>query len=1157
MKALSRHQYLIIRGKMGFGKTWLAIDACMDYAVIRSTDFQVFWLNVSKCDTPGGILREMQTLKIMMRSSNYNTEPYIGPEYDNVQLRIIELKKYFQNTFSSDKYQNALLVLCNVQNKEVIEAFDFHCKILATGRVESCFDEIPKNRKRFVVIDRGLTEQESLDFFDKLHAFDPLTISKCRNKVREIHKLCQGDPMIMSLISNNIMQLNGGKPERRLANYIKLLRQNQLSDSQMESTIQETLSVLPEHERQAYQRMVVFPTNVFVPISVLVRYWKMNYEDTEELVYRLYRYSLLSVDYRTDSSRPAEETTTTYVSMHYNYWSFLKKLYDQQKLRQMHLDLCKCYEIDTVLQRRTEPELLDLPDDWYVHYYIGYHLKESGQKHLFPEFYFDFGFLEQKLRYTGLPNTRGDLEEYHSYIVGDDEERRQLWNELLDFLPTIEEMVHQNNDTSLLQYALNASDTIAGEARRQAERFQNRVWFDDVGHPAKQRRQMVKLQRRPVVLKFYGPEAVIAALDDNSILLADLSPSYVAEPTMLKEHTEPVHKLEIFGGHYLLSMDKGGTILVWSLKDTPIYLAKFAEGSHSTRSMDSSGSQDGHVLNMRHYDVRNMHYRHTVDRIVDGSIITCFMVHEQQESGQNNNGNGYMNGSGGQSNRIRLFCGTELGVVCCYDWCQKDEKFVFSAKFASFLTDIRVVHFMTPFCLMIISGKHYKFIDMNTTAEMAITSGWTDYSDPLAVYETPALSSAVINGDTRSQKPTTGRVIYCVYRERIVRFDIVRICGNIIQSQPMQEVYKAKSGAAISCTTQSEDGKYLVLGTQKGIVVFDCGSNTEWQRNSNGYQIACIDMCTCDDLNYRYLMISGTENGVQEVVNIYGLPGKKNVVGRTMSNDRSAYYGHSAKLIGENQFEVMRSGGECKIYAVDTGNIVHILTSGEGYVEGNGTIEGPWKKITCSGQWAGMFCFGTIDGKFYVTHLNSDGMPEYNLYADMRDAIVFIKGVEPGYCVVATETEYRILSWRNLNDSVWQTGKIIDCFGVDSNGQMIVVLEHAPVQLVDMSAPLEVRVQYLTETSGNVPIVGCEYQKDTLVLLDVQGKIRFFTVDKEKLPDVFELVQRPKALIQYRISTIALSKDASILAVASEKGDIYVSTDSRDTCTIVVIQCAQ
>lgn len=1126
IKLLSRQeecrQYLIIRGKLGFGKRSLAIDACTDYTVIRSTNFQMFWLDVHNCNTPEKILVEMQRLKIYMRSNSSLPEPFVGPE-GNTQLRITELKKFFQNTFSTDKYRDALLVLCDVANKEVIEAFDFHCKILATSRSESCFDEISKNRKRFVVIDRGLTEQESLDFFEKLRVFDES--SRYKMKVREIHKLCDGEPMIISLICNNIVQFNGGNPEERLRSFIRQLKHNKLTDAQMESTIEESLAFLPEVDRNAYQRMVVFPQNVFVPISVLARYWQMNAGETEQLVNRLYRCSLLTVEYHKNPTQESEDTTA-FVSMHYIYSSYLKKLYGDDELQDMHWSICKSYDIDTVLQRRREPELFDLPDDGYVHYYIGYHLARSGHTELFPELFLDFGFLEQKLRHTGLPNTCGDLEEYRTSIVANDEGKRRLWKELMQFLPTIEEMVHENNDTSLLQYALNASDTIAKEAKRQAAKFTNRVWFADVGHPSKRRRQMVKLQKRPLHLKFYGPDALIAALDDHSILLSDLSPSYVAEPTLLKEHTAPVHKMAIFGEHYLVSLDTGGTLLVWSLKDTPIYLAKCSDGFQSIRSQDSPPGSEDHGFKMRQFDSRNMNYIKPVCRIVDTNVINCFYI--QEEKGYTNgnghsNGNGHRNGNSGH--KITLFYGTQNGVVSCNEWCEKSEQF--SSQWTSQIDnikDIRVLHFIAPFCLVILSATKLRFINMKSTSEIFQAFKFPNQPDPLAIFET---------------KMAKDMMLYLVYKESIMRIQVKEEINSIIQARSVEEVFKVKKGIEIYCCTQSEDGMYLVLGTTNGIVVFDCATNTEWQRNSNGYHIGCIDMCTCDDFNYRYLMISGTENGVPEVVNIYGLPGRRTVVGRTLSNDRSTFSGHNRRLVGENHFEVIRNAeDELKIYAVEAGNIVHMLTSAGKSVEG--MADGSLRKITCTGQWAGRFCFGTVDGLFYVAR---DKEMEFVVHEEMREAIVYIKCIDPVYCVVATETKYVILKWDSPLESIEMKGKIVDCFGVDNDGRMIIIRDYAPVQLIEMKKAWHMRVQYLLETAGNVRITGCEFQGGCLVLLDFNGKFRFFTVDKEKEEFEMKPETKPgtKILIQYRVSAMALSKDTSILALGHESGEIFVS----------------
>lgn len=120
-----------------------------------------------------------------------------------------------------------------------------------------------------------------------------------------------------------------------------------------------------------------------------------------------------------------------------------------------------------------------MPNDGYFHFYIGYHLKESGMRHLFPKLYFDFGFLEQKLRYTELPNTLGDLNTYKDEIAGTDVYRKELLEELTDFLANIEAIL-KTEDTCLLQYALTTDNKIKVEALKQAKWFPNRIWFDDM-----------------------------------------------------------------------------------------------------------------------------------------------------------------------------------------------------------------------------------------------------------------------------------------------------------------------------------------------------------------------------------------------------------------------------------------------------------------------------------------------------------------------------------------------------------------------------------------------------------------------------------------------------------------------------------------------------
>lgn len=132
------------------------------------------------------------------------------------------------------------------------------------------------------------------------------------------------------------------------------------------------------------------------------------------------------------------------------------------------------------MENRTELDLTDLPNDHYFHFYIGYHLKESGMRSLFPKLFLDFGFLEQKLRITGLPNTLGDLNQYKDEITNGLKDKIELIEQLSTFFSSIEEIITRSPDTCLLQCALTTDNLVRKEALRQARSFPNRVWFDDL-----------------------------------------------------------------------------------------------------------------------------------------------------------------------------------------------------------------------------------------------------------------------------------------------------------------------------------------------------------------------------------------------------------------------------------------------------------------------------------------------------------------------------------------------------------------------------------------------------------------------------------------------------------------------------------------------------
>lgn len=58
--ALERHEYLVVHGKLSFGKRWIVMDACCNYSVMHQMNGNIFWLDCSKCKTPEMILQKLE-----------------------------------------------------------------------------------------------------------------------------------------------------------------------------------------------------------------------------------------------------------------------------------------------------------------------------------------------------------------------------------------------------------------------------------------------------------------------------------------------------------------------------------------------------------------------------------------------------------------------------------------------------------------------------------------------------------------------------------------------------------------------------------------------------------------------------------------------------------------------------------------------------------------------------------------------------------------------------------------------------------------------------------------------------------------------------------------------------------------------------------------
>jgi apoptotic protease-activating factor len=212
LKHLRRGQFLCLHSKIGFGKRWLASDACIDFNIVKHMGYKIFWVNVSKCTTPDAILEKLHRLKIILHAADDVDEKFYNCGNANIQNEIVNMKRHLRNVLESDNYKNCLLVISDVQDRETYKAFDLHCKILMTTKYVDIIDEISKESKYIVNVSEGFSEEESFSLLS--HALD-VKIRELPPQANVIHEKCQGYPFIIALIANNFAEFSPESSDRR------------------------------------------------------------------------------------------------------------------------------------------------------------------------------------------------------------------------------------------------------------------------------------------------------------------------------------------------------------------------------------------------------------------------------------------------------------------------------------------------------------------------------------------------------------------------------------------------------------------------------------------------------------------------------------------------------------------------------------------------------------------------------------------------------------------------------------------------------------------------------------------------------------------------------------------------------------------------------
>ncbi|XP_032516465.2 uncharacterized protein LOC116769470 [Danaus plexippus] len=439
LKILSRHKILVLYGMPGCGKTVLAISVLRKESTLIMNDFNgvVFWLNLSNCKTEDDVIAQQNRLyrkaslmfnqnSFMNSSMSLSSACSRGDSLSNYDHTSEELKHNLKLQFSGEPLKEALLVLDEVNEKNILEAFDIGCKILVTTRDREVFVNFDS---QIVEVENHFSETESLELFASCLGVEA---AKLPRQAKKLHEVCKGSPFHIALI---VAELAENK--ERLINdpqrwnyYIDKLRKKELFSlprrEKPMKTVEVCINLLKPEMLALFKMLTILPYNTKISTKVLSRLWNKSIIEVESITKQLRSKSLIMEFYDRDQKNYTYE-------IHDLIMSYLISSSNDDEVRNMHLNFLRNYDYDV-----SNGVPVEIADDGYIAFHIGYHLAKTRNAgnmwDLFNKLYLDLRFLGNKVRLTGSADVILDLETYEKYITKNCELDTRLLYSIKEFL---------------------------------------------------------------------------------------------------------------------------------------------------------------------------------------------------------------------------------------------------------------------------------------------------------------------------------------------------------------------------------------------------------------------------------------------------------------------------------------------------------------------------------------------------------------------------------------------------------------------------------------------------------------------------------------------------------------------------------------------------
>lgn len=882
----------------------------------------------------------MHRLKVLLQADDLDIKysTYSG----NTKNEIIHMRNYLRKILEQPEFKECLIVLTDVQDDNITKAFDLNCKMFITTRHIEKLEYISKDAKTTIDIEKGFAQHESLELF----ALSGKYQENMSAYIKNFHEICSGHPFIMSIIAKTfqISKMDEKTRTERCEKWLKNLNEYDLKnkDVQIKMSMEESIKFLSIPEQICYKKMAIFTDNSDIPYSVLGKIWDTDEQQTEEIVSRLKKYSLIE--------KSSKEENECACSLHYLHFHFLRNYVSEIEQQAYHRHLIDKYDVQRILRERRELDL-DFPNDKYFHFFIPYHLESAKMEELF-DLYLDFGFLEQKLRFTKLPNTVGDLIRFEKQITKGDHEREMFLNELIYFMTKNEQLIFKSDDVNLLQCAVTSFGSVQKMAKQQIEYHQNRVWMDDLNHEENQT-QIVQLSAdsNPQLVRFVKPNdklVCLISLQDNNILMHDISQDYLDDPILYRnELPSTITDMQVFRNHAFLTLNDMGKLCIYTLKNNP--KRKYSRPN---------------ILSSQHDNI--------IQRIENApNKITCFNVLETSEDSAN----------------VDLIVGTIQGDIKFYHWkgnkFEENKPMTIKTKFNGLF---RMAHILNDYVMLLNSSGEVKFVDLINSGDLGSIRLWNRLESPINLHQGTCI---------HTKKPMS----LCVSKQKVVQVthQTQKRCSNVIFLE-YDDVFVAKDEFAeneILSSTMSKDAEYLILGTTKGIIVIDRFEKKVIFRRNVSDQVLSLDI-------YRYhdealYILSSVFKDAGHVISLHGFNENRDELAM-MCNDM-------VLLVGEDTFDIKKSSDEWEMVAIDNKNNIHFRTSAKDFTES--IDKKPFgyhvKKVCYNGENVIVGC--TNGSVFMLDDLN---ISRSKLLADLRSEITYLECFD-GATIASCNSVFKII----------------------------------------------------------------------------------------------------------------------------------------------------